>query len=142
MDKCLVTSKVTTKITKTIIRTSHTYYYLVTMSTRRTFASYIATDDENYNHVGMDGGKFFFQSTLPIAAEIMGGNRTIGLVPRYTKKCTLFFDIDEFEEDKEVEDLVQMCKEALQVIFVWDPTNTIHVEVRCGNACKPSAPYS
>eukprot|EP01083_Nonionella_stella_P232023 818881_1 len=58
----------------------------------------------------------------------MGGNRTIGLVPRYTKKCTLFFDIDEFEEDKEVEDLVQMCKEALQVIFVWDPTNTIHVE--------------
>ena len=79
----------------------------------------IEDPDGQYNHVGMDGGKFLLEKKEVIEKLLKCreyGVFFIGLVPiiKDHDKCKFFFDVDHLAENQTIEDVMSTCMNVLQ----------------------------
>ena len=66
------------------------------------FQAYKVKDDQECNHVGMDGGRYFIPKETVIATNLYLRQRAIfysSLVPQIRDNTILFLDVDHLGED-------------------------------------------
>ena len=78
----------------------------------------IQNPDDQYNHIGMDGGKFMLKKEEVIRKLLKCreyGVLFVGLVPfiRNHDKCKFFFDVDHLAQNQTIEDVMSNCMKVL-----------------------------